>query len=218
MTIRHHPQTETLLAYAAGTLAPALTALLACHVSVCRLCFEEIRCMETLGGVLLSRMQPAALRETASESVSNSKRRDWPVQAKSHDPKLKGDVRLPEPLARYLGQDLADLDWKPTAPGIEKAEIPIPSCSGDLYILRVQPGRRLPSHGHRGAELTMVLKGAYRDETGEYGKDEVADLDETIEHQPYVSGDEECICLIASEHPPRYAKLAARPPGPSSGS
>ena len=69
----------------------------------------------------------------------------------------------------------------------------------------------MPEHGHGGAELTLVLRGAFHDETGRYARGDVADLDETVEHQPVVTdagGD--CICLIASEKPERFHGLVAR--------
>ena len=79
-----------------------------------------------------------------------------------------------------------------------------------MRLLRVQPGLKLLRHGHYGAELTLVLKGAYTDETGDYRVGEVADLDEDIEHRPRVLGDEECICIISGETYPRYKTLSVR--------
>ena len=79
-----------------------------------------------------------------------------------------------------------------------------------MRLLRVQPGLKLLHHGHYGAELTLVLKGAYTDETGDYHVGEVADLDENIEHRPRVLGDEECICVISGETYPRYKTLTLR--------
>lgn len=212
MTIRHHPQLETLLAYTAGTLAPALAALVACHVSVCRNCFKEVCRMETLGGILLDSMAPAALSGEGFEPGSRSASHEEVSRPGrfGRGGKVTEGAVLPEPLYLYLGKELAGVKWRKIVSGIDKADIPIPKGGGELYFLRGQPGLVLPHHGHRGAELTMVLKGAYGDETGDYRKGEVADLDETIEHQPRVTSDEECICLIASEQPARYTSFTAR--------
>ena len=45
-------------------------------------------------------------------------------------------------------------------------------------------GYGLPAHGHNGAELTLVLRGAYQDEVGRFGIGDAADLDESVEHRP----------------------------------
>ena len=56
--------------------------------------------------------------------------------------------------------------------------------AGKLRLLKVAPGHGIPEHGHGGAELTLVLRGSFHDETGRYARGDVADLDETVEHQP----------------------------------
>jgi putative transcriptional regulator len=64
---------------------------------------------------------------------------------------------------------------------------------------------------HGGAELTLVLRGSFSDETGRYSRGDVADLDETIEHRPVVGkAESDCICLIGSEAPERFHGLLTR--------
>jgi putative transcriptional regulator len=62
----------------------------------------------------------------------------------------------------------------------------------------------MPDHGHGGGELTLVLKGAYADETGEYRAGDVQDVDEDVEHTPVADPVAGCVCLIASEKPARF--------------
>ena len=68
----------------------------------------------------------------------------------------------------------------------------------------------MPDHGHGGAELTLVLEGAYSDETGAYRRGDMQDVDETIEHTPVADTETGCICLIASEQPARFKGLVGR--------
>ncbi len=117
---------------------------------------------------------------------------------------------LPKPLACHLGMGIDDVPWTTLKPGIEQYKIKLSRGGGDLRLVRAQPGLKLLRHGHYGAELTLVLKGAYTDETGDYQVGEVADLDEDIEHRPRVLGEEECICIIAGETHPRYKTLTLR--------
>lgn len=68
----------------------------------------------------------------------------------------------------------------------------------------------MPSHGHTGSELTMVLRGSYTDELGRFCAGDVADLDPDVQHQPVADTDEHCICLIATDAPLRFNGLVPR--------
>lgn len=212
MTIRHHPRDETLLAYAAGSLVPALSAVVACHLALCRKCRAETRRMEAIGGALLKAAAQAELSANAADRAVSCMAQMPEDAAPRHEPPAapaRPSV-LPEPLADHLGMGIDDIPWKQLTPGIEQFKVKMPRRGGDLRILRVQPGLKLLRHGHYGSELTLVLAGAYTDETGEYHAGEVADLDEDIEHRPRVIGGEPCICIIAGETHPRYKTFMLR--------
>lgn len=68
----------------------------------------------------------------------------------------------------------------------------------------------MPDHGHRGAELTLVLEGAYSDVTGVYRRGDMQDVDEAVEHRPVADKSAERVCLIASERPCRFKVFIGR--------
>jgi putative transcriptional regulator len=84
------------------------------------------------------------------------------------------------------------------------------STSSSLYMLNIAPGKAVPEHGHGGAEMTLILSGAYNDELGRFGPGDIADLDEHLEHQPKVEPEEPCICLVATEAPTRFKGFFSR--------
>ena len=51
--LRHHPHGETLMSHAAGTLDPALSVVLSCHLQFCERCRAHLRAMDDVGGILL---------------------------------------------------------------------------------------------------------------------------------------------------------------------
>ena len=57
MTITHHLDDATILAYAAGTLGEALSVAAACHISMCPECRTAVRKAEALGGEILDDLQ-----------------------------------------------------------------------------------------------------------------------------------------------------------------
>jgi hypothetical protein len=51
-------------------------------------------------------------------------------------------------------------------------------------LLYIPAGQAMPEHGHRGMELTLVLKGAYRDETDRFARGDVEFADQDMDHTP----------------------------------
>jgi putative transcriptional regulator len=68
-----------------------------------------------------------------------------------------------------------------------------------VHLVRVAGGRRVPRHGHRGVELTLVLQGAYTDSLGRFAVGDVAELDESVDHVPVAERAMPCVCLVVTE-------------------
>ena len=208
MTIRHHPSETTLISYAAGALPAAIAGLVACHATLCPECRPKIRRLKIVGALLLETIEAEPAGETeVSRAVSRFAQTNIVPMPRADRP---SDPMLPAPLALYLGMTSDEIPWKTLVRGLRQYKVRLPKGSGEIRLLRARPRLRLPKHSHRGMELTMVLKGAYRDETGEYHRGDVSDLHVDIEHQPKVMSDDECICIVASEAPARYSELIPR--------
>jgi putative transcriptional regulator len=204
MTITHHLDDATLMSFAAGSLPAALAAVAAAHVAMCPRCRREVAALERLGGALLAGLQPVDLV------------RDGPQSPPPAGPpsQVRADVRIrspevPPPVAGLVGGSLDDVTWRWLAPGVWDRVLSIRGA-GRLRLLKVAPGHNVPEHGHGGAELTLVLRGSFCDETGRYLRGDVSDLDQDTAHRPLIDGDEDCICLVASEAPEQFRGLLAR--------
>ena len=209
MKITHHLDDATVLAYAAGTLGEAHSVVVAAHVAMCRDCMSAIRAAEAVGGSILLEQDSNAVSDACRAATLAS----LDGVARVQPVKLRGVASdLPLPLYNLLGgKSLAELKWKTRAPGVAKYEIALsPGSRTRLQLMRLGSGRTMPDHGHGGEELTLILKGSYRDHTGHYRPGDVADLDEETEHQPMVDSDVDCICLIATEAPTRFKSFWAR--------
>ncbi len=206
MRIRHHLDDATLMSFAAGSLPEALSAVVAAHVAMCPRCAAEAKRMEQVGACLIDELRP--------EPVA----RPTPVEAwrRASVPEKKDSPRSACAAARdgvraVIGSDLDALPWKRLALGVWHLPLALsPGAGGGLRLLKVAPGHAIPEHGHGAAELTLVLRGAYTDETGRYGAGDVADVDEEIEHCPVADRETGCICLLASEKPARFKGVLPR--------
>jgi putative transcriptional regulator len=204
--ITHHPDDATLMSYAAGSLPEALSAVVAAHVANCPRCSRELATMNALGGVMLAGLSPARLTSaTPSMDLTRAPRPDRSAQPD------EADADVPLPLRPLVGPRLADIPWRRLGFGVWHLPLPLsPRATGDLRLIKVARGLAMPEHGHGGAELTLVLAGAYRDEMGTFRTGDLADLDDAVEHRPVADPDEGCICLIASEQRARFKGLIAR--------
>lgn len=204
MTITHHLDDATLMSFAAGSLPAALAAVAAAHVAMCPRCRRETAALERLGGALLAGLQPVDLAQAEPAippAAQLRSRAGAEVQARGQE--------LPLPVAGLVGGNLDDVTWRWLGPGVWDHALPIQGA-GKLRLLKVAPGYNIPEHGHGGAELTLVLRGSFYDETGRYLRGDVADLDEDIAHRPLIDGDGHCICLVASEAPEQFHGRIAR--------
>ncbi|MFM2422233.1 MAG: hypothetical protein RL291_763 [Pseudomonadota bacterium] len=197
-TIAHHLDVATLMSYAAGALPEALSAVAALHVSQCPTCARELKRMEAIGAAILATANGQAMARPA------------PVAAMQQ---TGGDKHVPRrnPMDIIAPGGLENVAWRRLGVGIWHARVPLsPGAKGDLRLIKVAPGRRLPEHGHGGSEMTVILEGAYTDELGTFRAGDVADLDETIEHRPVADPDVGCICLIAFEEKARFRGIVPR--------
>ncbi|MEO1252896.1 MAG: ChrR family anti-sigma-E factor [Pseudomonadota bacterium] len=210
---RHHPKIETLADFAAGRLDEARAVVIATHAAFCEQCAAQIDEFEAIGGAVMETAEPVAMADDALERVlaradasANVVFRDQPASDTRSD--------LPEdrlPVSAYLKGSIDDVDWRAVAPGISQHVIEAEGYRpGVLRLLKIEPGVKMLAHSHQGDELTLILRGAYRDDIGEFGVGDLADLDGEHTHQPEAIGDEPCICLIATSAPLRFTTMLGR--------
>ena len=212
MKPHHHPDISTLMAYSAGALSSAFSAVVSAHLSVCHACRQRLRDTDAIGGQLLNQQEGLPLSADAAERLL-ARLQDEAVPAAPpqeavgpvrHDPDL-----LPAPLWPFFGRSYRELPWKWIGPGIH--HIRAQGVTDDhLMLLRVAPGRSLPMHTHGGNELTMILRGAYDDTLGHFAPGDIADLDQDTEHQPVTAPGVPCICLAATDAPLLFSGWMAR--------
>ena len=208
MKITHHPDDATLMSYAAGSLPESLAAVVSTHLAMCPHCQHEVRVMERVGTALMEILAPASLTRAVPQMALRAMEAEVGTPAVVEADPL---ADIPTPLRHLAGSRINEIHWKRLGMGIWNVPLKLSHAGdGDLRLLRVGPGRAMPEHGHGGSELTLILRGCYRDEFGEYWPGDVADLDELVEHRPLAHPELGCICLIASERPAKFKGLFGR--------
>ena len=212
MNPNRHPDDSTLVAYSAGALSQALAVVASAHLEHCAHCRRRMREADRIGGALVGLQQPAELAAGARDAmlalIEGTPREPAPLPSAEPFPAPDPD-RLPAALHPWFGDSKRALRWRRVAPGVQRIRAD-GVAGGQLFLLRIAPGSRLPLHSHAGSELTMILDGAYTDMLGHFGPGVVADLDENVNHQPVTTEGVPCVCVAALDAPLRFSGWLAR--------
>jgi len=206
MSIRHHLTDQLLMAYAAGDLPEAFNLVVATHVSLCDECRARLASYEAVGGAML---ETADMAEMSDDSLAACLDRiDGLSQANARRPLKRAGI-FPAPLADYIGGGPSKVKWRNLGMGVRQAILPT-GKDASARLLYIPAGQAVPDHGHRGLELTLVLQGAFRDETDRFGPGDIEIADEAMEHTPIAEAGEVCICLAATDAPLRFNAIIPR--------
>jgi putative transcriptional regulator len=212
MKANHHLDDATLVSYSAGALPAALAVVASAHMEGCATCRERMRDADRIGGVLLQQQRvdsPSESARAAMLALLDDQVEVQPVALPTEVVEQRDPDRLPAALHPWFGNSLRALRWRRVAPGVQRI-LASGVGGGDLMLLRIAPGSKLPLHSHGGNELTMILDGAYDDMLGHFGPGDVADLDGETLHQPVTSPGVPCICVAATDAPLVFSGWLAR--------
>jgi putative transcriptional regulator len=197
--IKHHISDDLLMGYAAGALPPAFDLVVATHVSLSDDARARLAGFEELGGVVLSDLEEA---EIAEDSLEKTLARIAGAAPRAK-PRQSSRGIFPEPLRKVVGGDESAVTWRSVGMGARQCVLQSED-GASARLLHIPAGQAMPEHGHRGMELTLVLKGAYRDEADRFARGDIEFADEDMDHTPVAEGDEDCICLIATDSRLRF--------------
>jgi len=197
--IRHHISDDLLMGYAAGSLPSAFDLVVATHVSLSDEARVRLAGYEELGGAVLSEIDEARIAEDSLERtlarIAGAPGRE-PASAPA-----KGI--FPAPLRKLVGGDEDAVKWRNLGMGAKQCVLQSED-GASARLLYIPAGQAMPEHGHGGMELTLVLKGAYRDEADRFARGDVEFADEDTDHTPIAEDGEDCVCLVATDSRLRF--------------
>ncbi len=217
MNISNPPGEDLLFDYASGSLSESWSIAIATHLALCPECRRVTSDYEIIGGGIISAAKPSSVSDSLFETVmavvdgaseeTEESEEGLPITAVDE---ARQQVILPQPLRKYVGCDVGEVSWNRLGLNAHQLKIPISDESASIRLLKIPAGRPVPTHSHHGRELTLVLSGAFSDITGMYVRGDIQDLDDSVEHQPHAASDEDCICLVVTDHPLKFKSRAAR--------
>lgn len=204
-SVCHHIPDDILQAYVTGALPHVFSVVVASHVSLCDDCRATVEAQEALGGAVLEGCAPAPV--DANLKARTLALLDAPIQIPTPEP-------APQRAGIFPNAVMAELKgrppkWKMLGGGIRQT-ILCAGREGSVRLLYIPGGRAVPDHGHNGLELTLVLQGAFSDETGRFGAGDVQVATDALDHSPVAERGDPCVCLAATDAPLRFHSFVPR--------
>jgi putative transcriptional regulator len=192
---------ELLLDYATGAAAEPVALAVATYLALNPAVASLYHDLNAVGGALLDNCAPAPMSEGALAAIL--KRLDSvPVEPRM-PAALTSDAacRVPYPLQAYIGSSWENLHWKSVTAGVEEYVIASHTRGWRTSLLRIAPGKAMPTHTHAGEEYTIVLDGAYVDENGAFARGSIEVADSSTVHKPVSDPVAGCVCLAVLSAP-----------------
>ena len=171
MDLNHHPSTSTLTDYTFGTTSKISELVIKAHLGACSQCRESIKSFETVGGELLmstdsTTASPKSVLEKEALRICEEHESSCPTEDIEKDMKLsrtdglESGSELIDLFSTYLDCSFEALPWKSAGRDVKLCRLRTDGNTS-LWMIRGNPGSKLPSHSHSGQELTLVLKDIY---------------------------------------------------------
>jgi putative transcriptional regulator len=212
----NHPLGDELYAaYASGVLSGPMRLLLDAQACVNADVARQRAAAEALSGVMLEKAEPVPMGDTAlSEALAAIDAEEAGLGEASLKPGFSDQAarRAAEAAGKGLNEilglpapvrDLAlarGANWQFAGPGVRKMTL-MEDGGAKAELIRLDPGRGVPHHGHDAREFTLVLTGAFHDGLDRYGAGELCAADPDTKHKPVAEPGAVCIALAVTDGP-----------------
>ncbi|MDG1024487.1 MAG: ChrR family anti-sigma-E factor [Gammaproteobacteria bacterium] len=213
--VNMHPSSQLLNQFIQGELATGKSIIVSAHMELCKSCCAKAKELEALA--VSSWVDPSIAPQLESPSatdyssmvasiVQSAQLSSEPVEevVEVQMDVLDDSIKLPKVLAKAAQQGL---NWKQVAGGISEAQL-ILDDETQCEFIYMAPGSKVPVHTHKGSETTLVLKGSFEDELGEYKASDFIVRDTQHHHQP--GSKEGCLCFAVLDSPLKFTQGLAR--------
>jgi len=191
--VQHTIPDDLLMGYAAGVLPRAFDLVVATHVSLSDEARARLETFEAVGGAVIDQIDEVEVEDDSLAQTLAKISGMSPVT-----PKTPKAATFPAPLREVVGGDEDAVKWRSLGMGAKQCVLQSDD-EASVRLLFIPAGQAMPKHSHRGTEMTLVLKGAFRDEDGVFARGDIEVADQEVDHTPVAEPGEDCICLVATD-------------------
>ncbi len=200
---------DLALSYGAGRMPAPMRLLIDTRARLETDTRNAAKAADALGGALLETIDPVALRPDALKDMLNL------IDALDEDDAAHADaaaeagkgldeiLSLPEPARGAALAALEQTGWKFAGPGLRTLPL-MSEGETKAELIRIEPGKGAPNHGHSGEEYTLVLTGAFGDGRRVYEPGDLCVAGPDVVHRPVAEPGRTCIALAVTDAPLAY--------------
>ena len=209
---QHHPDTQWLTEYGAGTLSDSQALCVSTHLSYCSQCASEVAKLNEVGSVVFENQPPSApvSADLFDQVMRQIERRESQLQPSAARQGAQSVGNLPPAIHKLIPEGMDNLRWKKLGKRIRIALLDQLDEQREVALHKLLPGGAVANHDHHGQEITVVLCGSFSDQDGVYRAGDFIVRDPGDTHRPTVNDDEECICLSVTDAPVKFTGMLAR--------
>lgn len=218
----YHPDSQWLSEYAAGTLTDSQALCISAHLAYCEHCKQQTTELTEIGAMLFYGQPSADTSPDALHSVLKQIQAQTPATAQTSPqtasiPQTQltsGDAEdyanLPAAVQKLVPGGFSNLRWQKIGSLISIAKLNNLGDERNVSLHKLQPGGSVSNHDHRGREITVVLRGSFSDQDGQYFPGDFLIREPGETHRPSASNNEECLCLAVCDAPVKFTGMFAR--------
>ena len=198
---KYHPELDLLTEHSAGNLPLAQAACVSAHMNYCEQCRRTSGQLQDLGAVLFDALPGEPVGDAQLEAVL-ARLDDAPPLSYARS-SWSGNG-TPAILQRLMSGDFSDLSWKKITSSLRISYLKTGDPNFEFALYHIKAGGRIPEHGHRGSEMTLILEGGFSDADGSYHKGDFLLREASDVHAPTAVQSEDCICLAVLDAPLKF--------------
>jgi len=198
---RLHPELDLITEYVAGTLPLAQTACVFAHLEYCDRCRRLAAELNGVGAALFETLDPVPVGDAQLNAVLARLDEEPPLRYASP---ARNPDSFPAVLERLMRGDFSDLTWNAIGKSLRISYLKTGDPNHELALYHIKAGGRVPEHGHRGNEMTLILEGGYSDADGSYHQGDFIFRKPGDVHAPTALQSEDCICVAVLDAPLKF--------------
>lgn len=217
--IKHHPSRSLLEEFVSGNMVASVSVIISSHVEMCSECqalVEEMTQQAALNAfdlddadittgvstreeadldisrIMTSSIQDEDFSNALIDSIMSHpvERRETQSNSMTEIEVSGSHISLPKAVS-----SIALKEWQGLGK-VSRARLNLDDDERRTSLLHIAKGGHVPSHTHKGFEITLLLQGSFEDEMGIYSAGDFIWLDSEHTHTPATK--EGCVCLTVS--------------------
>ena len=220
--IKYHPTDEMLMAHAVGELTASMAIAVSAHCEMCDQCAKKVALFTEKAAQ--QAFDAASLNDNNTEASITDSLNEESVDMDAMFGNMLADIMSDETVPKTLvtpspqaeisvcGETYAlpralrryhQLGWSSIGT-ISRARLPLNEGDTRASLLHIGMNGSVPSHTHKGTELTLLLGGHFEDEHDTYVPGDFIVLDGNNHHTPQTH--DGCLCYTVSDAPLHFTK------------